>query len=316
MDVCGDGAGGGACRTPGGGIAGPGPGQRTHRRAAGHARWPRPRRRDRDAERQRPRPRHLERRQRQLHLHLGAGRRLHAELRAGRQQRQRRGHRRRGCHGERRAGARLGDLLRREHHRLLGVAPHRAHHRGAGGDHRHPAGGDRAPGDQRPGAEAARVHPRHRGHPERPLRLQLQHPRLQQLAQPAHPHPDRRPRPVGAVPRLPGVGGGVVPARRPGQRRAGARPRLRPLRRRRLQRRAQHGDQGAALLAGRQDPGHRRRPRHPALRRAGGRRARRRHLLQGHRRPHGERGLLGVAQRGLRRSRSTCRARRARASAA
>ncbi len=53
--------------------------------------------------------------------------------------------------------------------------------------------------------------------PERPLRHQLQHPRLQQLAQPPHPDPDRRPRPGGAVPRRPGVGGGLLPARRAGR---------------------------------------------------------------------------------------------------
>ena len=66
--------------------------------------------------------------------------------------------------------------------------------------------------------------------------------RLQQLPQPAHPHLDRRPRSGGALPRLPGMGGHLVPHGRAGQRRAGARSRLRSLRRQRLQRRPQHGD--------------------------------------------------------------------------
>ena len=69
-------------------------------------------------------------------------------------------------------------------------------------------------GGARPAAEAARVHPRRRGHPERPLRLQPQHPRLQQLAQPPRRDADRRPRPVGALPRLAGVGGDLLPAGR------------------------------------------------------------------------------------------------------
>ena len=114
-----------------------------------------------------------------------------------------------------------------------------------------------------PGAEAARVHARRRLHPERPLRLQLQHPRLQQLAEPPHPDADRRPRPGGAVPGLPGVGRGLLPAGRARQRRAGARPRLRALRRQRLQRRPQHDDQVAARQRGGQAPPHRRRARAP-----------------------------------------------------
>ena len=57
-----------------------------------------------------------------------------------------------------------------------------------------------------------------------------------------------------------------VPDGRAVERRAGARPGLRPLRRQRLRRRPQHDDQGAARHRGRPDPGHRRRALHPPRR--------------------------------------------------
>ena len=60
-------------------------------------------------------------------------------------------------------------------------------------------------------AEGPRVHPRRRGDAERSLRLQPQHPRLQQLAQPPRAGAHRRPRPDGPVPRPQRVGGDVVP---------------------------------------------------------------------------------------------------------
>ncbi len=169
--------------------------------------------------------------------------------------------------------------------------------RGAGGgDGRHREG-DRARGVDRPGPEAPGVHPRRRLHPERPLRLQLQHPRLQQLAQPAHPDADRRPRPGGAVPRRAGVGGGLVPDGRALQRRAGARPRLGALRRQRLQRRAQHDHQGAARQRGRPDPPDRRRARTPgAATSATPPSIGNELLLQGRGRLHAERRLHSLAQ--------------------
>ena len=128
-------------------------------------------------------------------------------------------HQRRRDHGRRRdppgPRARLGPLVRRDHHRLLRLAAGRAHHRGAGrGDRGRRASEIEREAAARPAAQAARVHPRRRGHPERHLRLQLQHPRLQQLAQPPRRDADRRPRSLGAVPRRRRSGRRFLPAGR------------------------------------------------------------------------------------------------------